>query len=89
MFSVSEVKKLPIGTKLRLVRCLVGEVSPEKQDREVVGRKSWGLEMKKPDGTVSELRFCKGDRVQRTDDGFRVVNGENVQAEYVTVHVPI
>jgi hypothetical protein len=34
--TLAELKRIPVGTKLRLVQCLVGPVAPERQMRSVL-----------------------------------------------------
>ena len=52
--------------KLRLIRCLTG---PTNQNRTVKTQRSWGYEMSKDDGRVSNLRFETGDKVMAVMQG--------------------
>lgn len=92
--TLADLKRIPIGTKLRIVRCLIGPVAPEKQARTVAKVQSNAIAFQRPDkAELSWLTFPKASEFEPTENGFRVLErdpegkGETdrvvVAAEYV------
>jgi predicted RNA methylase len=90
--SAADVKRLPPGTRLRMVENALGRVD---EMREIVRATLSGIEVRirdessKHNGEVSELRL-RGNTVQpRPGGGFAVVDrAGKVLAAYVVYHVP-
>lgn len=69
--SVAALKRIPPGTRLRVVSCLTGPCdAPRVFDRA----QSNAVVMKTPEGRNSWLYLTKGLKVEPTERGFRVVD---------------
>lgn len=79
---LADLKRLSIGTKLRLVHCLMGPVSDDKQPREVRRFQSNGMFLLKPDGRESWLDFPKASQFRSDDDGFTIFEDGEIAAQY-------
>ena len=71
---LADLKRIPVGTKLLLVHCLMGPVEADKQPRTVREVRSNALLMDKP-GTErpSWLYFPKAAYFRDDGDGFAVL----------------
>jgi len=85
---LADLKRLPIGTKLRLVECLMGPVPEEKQGRILAKVQSNAVAFLTPkdnyQGHLSWLHLPPAKQFVATSDGFTVLEdtGE-VAARYV------
>ncbi len=94
--SIAAVLRLPVGTRMYLVRNMLGSCAPTARVVEVVQSRAIGLRVDDPssknNGAVSYLSFSKGDVVEALHEGFRVRRGGktgDIAAEYrFTVEVP-
>lgn len=78
---LADLKRLQPGTRLRIVRCLIGDVAPEKQWRTVRQVRSADLVVE-PDakpGTMSYLQFPKARDFEPTEGGFRVYETDDAR----------
>lgn len=50
-----------VGRNLELIGCYMPMAAP--QSRTVAAHKSYGFEMRKPDGRLSRMDFCTGERI--------------------------
>lgn len=80
---VAELKRLPVGTKLLLVECLLGPVPPEKQPRTVAAHGSTEMRLTKSDGQSSYLRYPKAADLHDNDSGFWVTEDGDFAARYL------
>lgn len=82
---LADLKRLPVGTKLKLVRSLMGPTPPEKQDRTVLRHQSNAVVMAvaHKGGAESFLYHPKASELRTEPNGFSIVepNGE-VSAQY-------
>jgi len=78
----ADLKRLAVGTKLRLVESLMGPTPPEKQERTVARVQSNGIWFATPTGR-SWLSFGKASEFRETPGGFALYEGEEVAARYV------
>jgi len=85
--SLADLKRLPKGTELRLVHCLMGPVAEERQGRRVSHVQSNALVLDittgPKAGVASWLYFPKAKDVHETADGFEVREDGEVAARYV------
>lgn len=82
---LADLKRLPVGTKLKLVRSLMGAVPPEKQDRIVDEHQSNGMWFKVPwkdEHARSWLPYPKAPQLVTNDDGFSIMEGDEIAAQY-------
>lgn len=80
---LANLKRLPIGTNLRLTHCLLGPVAPEKQLRTVARVQSNALVVHvEHTGRESWLHFPKASEFRETPSGFEVLEGTEVAARY-------
>jgi hypothetical protein len=96
--TIAEVLRIPVGTRLRLVRSLLG---PCDKRRTVIQAQSRGLILRVEDdglakGESSWLRFSPGDKIEPRINGFAVLTfvddahdtslRREIAAEYQFVH---
>jgi len=83
---LADLKRIPVGTQLRLVECLTGAVPEEKQLRtiEKVQSNAWASRVAHS-GKLSWLTFPRAANFRETPDGFAVYEGSTVAARYVWV----
>lgn len=87
--SVADVRRLPVGTRLRLVRSLLG---PCRKLRTIVEVRSRDVVMRVDDpadrnyGGHSYLTFPKGTRVEPRIGGFAIIIDGEIANEYYFVH---
>lgn len=80
---LADLKRLPVGTKLYLTQCLVGKVIPPAL-REVALVQTKAMAFKVADkDRLSWLTFPKAKDFQPTENGFRIMEGDLVAAEYL------
>ncbi len=88
--SVAALRRIPIGTRLWLVRCLMGPQAPSERIVKLTRSRDVVLTIADPShkscGESSYLTL-EGCKVEPTDDGFRVLEDDLVCAEY-TFSVP-
>lgn len=81
--TVADLKRLPIGTRLRLVHCLMGPCSKlrvlERVNSVDLMFSGDGIAA----GAVSHLPIPKASQFKPTGTGFQVLEGTEVAAEYV------
>jgi hypothetical protein len=84
--SLADLKRLPIGTKLRLVHSLLGPVPEEWQGRRVSRIQSNALVVEITSGpkagVLSWLYFPKAKDLHETPNGFEVNEEGEVAARY-------
>lgn len=83
---LADLKRIPVGTKLRLVECLTGPVAEGKQGRVVrkVQSNAMACEVEhRPGGGLSWLYWPKASEFRETADGFAIMEGDEVAARYV------
>jgi len=89
--TVADLKRLPVGTLLRLVHCLMGPVPEGRQGRRVARVKSNALVLEIMDGpkagTESWLALPKAADLRETATGFEVLEDGEVAASYEFVVV--
>ena len=80
---LADLKRIAVGTRLRLVHCLMGPVSEVNQLRIVRAVHSNSIEMER-DGKAesSWLYFGKAKDFRDDGDGFAFMEGERVCAQY-------
>lgn len=84
--SVAAIRRLPIGTKLRVTRCLLGKCDAK---RTIIGVQSKSITLRVDDedsknfGQTSWLTFPTGTKVHPLLNGFAVLVDGKVAAEYV------
>jgi hypothetical protein len=72
-----------VGTKLRLVQCLVGPVAPERQMRSVLRVQSNAIQFERADGGGQPwLHFPKAADFRPTPNGFEVLEAGEIAARY-------
>lgn len=79
---LADLKRIAVGTRLRLVYCLFGPVPDHKQFREVSKVQSNGIYFRKSDGQDSWLAFPKASEFRDNGDGFTVLEDGEVAAQY-------
>jgi hypothetical protein len=80
---LADLKRLPLGTKLYLTNCLVGKVVPPAP-RTVALVQTNAIAFKREDREeLSWLTFPKAKDFQPTENGFRIMEGDLLAAEYV------
>ena len=82
---LADLKRLPIGTKLRLVNCLMGPVPDGKQSRIVAIVQSNAIALNRPDAPdrLSWLWFPKAkDFRDDGDGGFSILEEGEIAAQY-------
>ena len=82
--TVADLKRIGTGTRLRLVRSLIGETPPEKQWRIVRETRSsyMVVEPEGLPGNRSYLNWPKARDFRPTDVGFDIYEGETLCASY-------
>lgn len=72
---LADLKRIAIGTKLRVVHCLLGPVAEDKQLREVAKVQSNAIGFKRPGkDELSWLWFPTADRFRDDGDGFTILD---------------
>lgn len=66
---LSDLKRLPVGTKLLLVNCLMGPVPEDKQYREVAEVKSNAIKFKFKFNGVEKFSYLYFSKNSFRDDG--------------------
>jgi hypothetical protein len=86
---LADLKRLPIGTELRLVKCLMGDVAEGYQGRRLARVQSnalaFAVEQRGYEGELSWLTFPRAKDFRETEDGFEVLEDGEVAARYVWV----
>jgi hypothetical protein len=79
--TIAALKRLPVGTRLRLVNCLMG---PTNKPRVIKQVRSRDILMDTPEGQVSYLTLG-GVTIEATENGFKLFEKEKHElcAEYV------
>ena len=75
--TIAAIKRLPVGTKLRLINCLMG---PTDQPREAVKVRSKDLVFKTEKGSLSYASLS-GVKVEATEKGFRLVASKDSNSD--------
>lgn len=85
--NLADLKRMPVGAKLRIVHCLLGPVKVGKQLREVARRQSNALVFKGIDTdnqnmTESFLHFPRAAEFREDRNGFTILEDGEVAAQY-------
>ena len=84
--SVADVRRIPVGTKLRVVRTLMGPCAPSGRIVKQARSRDVVLTIDDPGhkycGQDSYLTFPAGTKVEPRDRGFAVIAGGEVACEY-------
>ena len=81
---LADLKRIQVGTRLRLVHCLTGPVAPEKQLRTVERVQSNAIVVRvEHNGKDSWLRFPAAKDFKANALGFVVLEGDEIAAQYV------
>jgi hypothetical protein len=81
--TVAELKRLPIGSRLRLVYCLLGTTDKARVLARVESRNLLFTGDGIPAGRFSYLPIPRASEFRPTSDGFEVMEGAEVAARYV------
>ena len=76
---LADLKRIPVGTKLRLVHCLMG---PCDKPREVLKVQTNAVVMLTPEGKHSWLTLPKASDFRDDEDGFSILESGEVAAQY-------
>lgn len=82
--TVADLKRIPVGTRMRLTHSLMGPTPPEKQWRTVREVRSKDL-IVEPDckpGVLSYMSFPKASELRSTPVGFDVYEDTTLCASY-------
>jgi hypothetical protein len=74
----ADLKRLSVGTKLRLIHTLLG---PTDKPREIAGVYSRAIAMKIESGELSYLHLT--GQLEPTEQGFRMIEDGKIAAEYI------
>ena len=84
---LADLKRLPLGTKLRLTRSLLGPCNKLREVAKLQTNGMWFKQLDKPgDERLSWLDFPKAKDFQVTDKGFDILIDGRVEVTYEYVN---
>jgi hypothetical protein len=82
---LADLKRIAIGTQLRLVHCLMGPIEADKQLRIVAKVQGNAIAFSVPhrnDRSMSWLYFPKASEFRDDTDGFSILKDTEIAAQY-------
>ena len=79
---LADLKRIKVGTKLRLVHCLLGPCDWPREVTEVLSTGIWMKRLDENPDSVSWLSYPKAKDFRDDGDGFSIMEGDEVAVQY-------